>query len=257
MQSTVGIVIPAYSPNIKKLLKYIQSIDSEIDDPVIQVELDSPEKTAEKHLKSTPASVNRVPHRRGKGAAIRQGFSKLDTDILAFVDADGSTSANQLKMLINTIATEQADLAIGSRRHPDSEKHLYDEYHRKYLGDIFAIISRSLLNVQLYDYQCGVKAFSASCWNELRPNSYERNFGWDIEILSLAHMHGFDIKEIPIRWCDCTESTVSPLKTPIDLLRAVFVACWRTNLRTTKIRYICDNINHNLKERLNINIVDN
>jgi glycosyltransferase involved in cell wall biosynthesis len=52
----------------------------------------------------------------GKGGVIREAFARSDADLVGFVDADGATPPSELLRL--TAATEHADGAIASRRHP-------------------------------------------------------------------------------------------------------------------------------------------
>ena len=58
------------------------------------------------------------PRRLGKGGAVREGFSSADTPYVGFMDADASTSVEQMIALFDEL--EQADCVVGSRWLPGS-----------------------------------------------------------------------------------------------------------------------------------------
>lgn len=51
----------------------------------------------------------------GKGAAIRASLNECATEIVVFMDADGSHDANDIPNMIRPIIDKTADLAVGSR----------------------------------------------------------------------------------------------------------------------------------------------
>lgn len=49
------------------------------------------------------------------------GFDALDTDVYAYVDADGSIPAASIADIVRQVRDGTAAVSIGSRRHPASE----------------------------------------------------------------------------------------------------------------------------------------
>jgi len=225
---TVGVVVPAYNPDIEVLSTYLDEIVRAVDPDTLRVELDG--QSGAERLAATPAEVAVSTERRGKGKALTEGFDALDTDVLAFVDADGATPAPQLARVVDTVTDGGADLAVGSRRHPDATVENSQSRLRTVMGDSFAWLARRLLGVSLYDYQCGAKALTAAAWDRIRPGITERGFAWDVELLGLAGSQDLRIQEVPVTWHDHPDSTVSPVRTGIDLGRALV----RTRLRTAQ-----------------------
>jgi hypothetical protein len=84
MGKTVGIVIPAYKPDVSRLVTYASSLLYEIDSAKVHIELDDPTGEVDFGSTSLPEaiSVNTESRRRGKGAAITHGFEALDTEYL-------------------------------------------------------------------------------------------------------------------------------------------------------------------------------
>ena len=220
----LGIVVPAFRPDAERLASYLRDLDAELDPVAIRVELDAPEAGVERTLSALDMSsldVNAVTRRRGKGAAITAGFEALSTDRLAFADADGSTAAAELASVVG--ALEGADIAAGSRRHPEATVVGHRTLVRRLLGDGFAWIARRALDSSLYDYQCGAKALTAEAWATVRGHLYEPGFAWDIELLAVAGALGLAVREVPIVWTDRPGSTVDPLRTALSMGKALLV----------------------------------
>ena len=224
MSTTVGVVIPAYRPDVPELRRYVTAITETLAPETVVIELDAPESGVEAELSDLPAVIETVPYRRGKGAAITAGFEYLETDVLVFADADGSTPVDSLASVVEPVTAGEADLAVGSRRHPESEVASHQTFARRFLGDGFAWLAGTLLSVSLYDYQCGAKAITADGWDRVRSHLYEPGFAWDVELAAIAGALDLRVLEVPIRWEDRPGSTVSPVQDSVALFRALLSA---------------------------------
>lgn len=142
---STGIIIPAYNPDISTLTAYVKSIKDLISPSKIRIEIDSPKQKQIDRLGKTSADINISEERRGKGSAIMDGFDSLETDILAFADADGSVPASSLAEIIRQIEQGSTDVSIASRRHPSSQIISHQTIARRLLGDGFAFIARKML----------------------------------------------------------------------------------------------------------------
>ena len=230
IMGSVGIVIPAYRPDPTLLADYITTLNKRLSPAAIRIELDGSVSHINHVLADLPETVtaNTVDSRRGKGAAVTDGFEALIAndaiDILAFVDADGSTHAESVADLLNPILETDADVSVGSRRHPDATIASHQTIMRRRLGDGFAWLARRLLDVQLYDYQCGAKAVTREAWRKIRTHLHESGFAWDFEFISTANALEYQVVEVPVRWEDRPKSTVSPMKTALHLARSLIIS---------------------------------
>lgn len=59
---------------------------------------------------------------RGKGAAIKMAIAQIDSDVLVFMDADGSHNPDDIPKIIQPILEAKADLVIASRMLGGSEE---------------------------------------------------------------------------------------------------------------------------------------
>jgi len=230
MAPSVGIVVPAFRPDVASLERYVDALHETVAPERIRIELDDPNPGVEERCRELPATVNVSPERRGKGAAITAGFQALSTDVLAFADADGATPAASVADVVAPVTAGRADLSVGSRRHPDAVVESHQTFARRRLGDAFAWLARRLLDADLYDYQCGAKAISARTWADVADHLYESGFAWDIELIAMAAALELAIEEVPVRWEDQPDSTVSPVGTTVELGVALFVARHRAKL---------------------------
>jgi glycosyltransferase involved in cell wall biosynthesis len=241
MTRSVGVVIPAYHPDVDRLAAYVDALTETVTPETIRVELDAADPDVRARIDALPVTVNEAERRRGKGAAITAGFEALSTDVLAFADADGSTPAASIADVIRPVAAGDADLAAGSRRHPEATVESHQTVARRHLGDGFAWLARRLLDVGLYDYQCGAKALSREAWTRVRPHLREPGFAWDIELVAVADAVGCRIVEVPVVWEDRPESTVSPVRTTLRLARGLVVARHRARLlRNDRLHALLD-----------------
>jgi glycosyltransferase involved in cell wall biosynthesis len=226
MSQSLGVVVPAYQPDTDRLTAYVTALLDRLDPAVVRIELDTPSDRTVADLEALdgPVTVATTPYRRGKGAAITAGFEALETDILAFADADGSTPPASLARIVEQITEGRADVSVGSRRHPDARVTSHQTVARRLLGDGFAWLARTLLDADLHDFQCGAKAITRPAWQEVREHIYEAGFAWDIELIAMAVALELRVVEVPIEWEDKPGSTVEPVRTTLRLARALVTA---------------------------------
>jgi Glycosyltransferases, probably involved in cell wall biogenesis len=227
----LGIVIPAFRPDIERLAAYVRALKDRLSPVTIRIEIDEPLPETVDQLTDIPAEVSAVAHRRGKGRAITQGFERLDTDVLAFADADGSTTPESLDRVIEPVTAGEVDLSVGSRRHPDARVRGHQTLGRRHLGDVFAWLARHLVEAQLYDYQCGAKALAHDTWKTVREQLREPGFAWDIELIALTAASGRRVIEVPVEWKDQPGTTVAPVRDGARMLRGLVVAHHRAEVK--------------------------
>lgn len=133
----------------------------------------------------------------GKGAAIKRGLLLATGDILGFLDADLSVHPRDFMRLVAAI-DDGADLAIGSRRLPESNVIEPQPFFRRVLGGAYSILARVLVDTNVRDFQCGCKAFRRALWNSLDISC--DGFAFDTELIAKAHNQGFSIAEVPVTW---------------------------------------------------------
>jgi len=143
----------------------------------------------------------------GKGAAVRAGMRQAQGKYRLFMDADHSTHICEWTKA-KALLLRDADVAIASRRHPESVLAVRQPRWRELLGQGFNLCVRMLAGVSFADTQCGFKAFRAEAADAIFSRLISRGFGFDVEALWLAERLGFRIAEFPVRWVNDPASKV-------------------------------------------------
>ena len=156
---------------------------------------------AERASRSLPAvRVLDIPERVGKGGAVLAGMDMAQGARVLFADADAATAPDSLLQL--AAALDGVDIAIGSRRMPESEIAVSQPWRRRLLGSLFASTVRTLFAMPFRDTQCGAKAFRLAAARRLVPLVHERFWAFDVDLLLCAREQGFSIAEVPVQWSD-------------------------------------------------------
>jgi len=210
MKPAISIIIPAFDEqdrlgsSIEKILEYVgrEKLFAEliiVDDG----SNDATAATAEKACAAFPeiqTNVIRYEKNRGKGYAVKIGLLASKADIALFSDADLSTPIEELSKLVKPIQDDDFDLTFGSRALDRSLIGVHQPWRREQGGKVFNFIVKTLTGLPFWDTQCGFKAFNMKKFRPLLELMQIERFGFDVEFLYVANLHGLRLKEIPVRW---------------------------------------------------------
>lgn len=135
---------------------------------------------------------------RGKSFAIRLGMSKAKGDYVMFIDSGMEIDPNGISMLVEHMEWYNADVIVGSKRHPAS----YVDYtwQRKVLSYGYYYFVKFVFGVPVHDTQAGIKIFKKHVLEKVLPRLVEKRFAGDLEMLVVTRRLGFQrIFEAPIR----------------------------------------------------------
>lgn len=130
--------------------------------------------------------------RQGYGAACWAGVCALatDTEVVAFLDGDGSQSPEELGIVLEPIARGRADFVLGARR--------FDGAH-----PLHAALG-SKLAAQLISWRHGLRLTDIAPFRAIRVDLLrrldvrDRAYGWPVEMVAKAAAHGARIVEVPV-----------------------------------------------------------
>lgn len=160
----------------------------------------------------------RVLHekQRGKGHAVRSGMLIARGDYRFMADADLSMPVEGISQFLPP-ALEQLDIAIGSREVPGAVRY-HEPVYRHIGGRAINLLIRLLALPGLHDTQCGFKCFRGPVADDLFLNQTMTGWSFDVELLYVARLRGYQIEEIPVHWYYRSESKVNPVKDAMRLI---------------------------------------
>ncbi len=134
---------------------------------------------------------------RGKGYAIKYGVNFITKDLVTFLDADMELDPKQIIILLEYMRDNNADIVVGSKRHPFSTIEYYPLL-RKFLSQMYNFILRLLLGLNLRDTQAGFKLMKREAVQRIFPKMRVKRYAFDVEFLAYATRYGYKIVEAPI-----------------------------------------------------------
>ncbi len=175
-------------------------------------------------------SVLEINVNQGKAEAVRQGMvyalKNITSNWYGYLDADLSTDLAEVKRLTSFFSNEKKFI-FGSR-FQRLGSNINRKTHRHYLGRFFATLVSKLLQLRVYDTQCGAKFFQKQLALQLFDHSFKTKWIFDVEIFfRIQQVSNYNIEniaeEIPLnRWKDIAGSKIRLidfLKIPIELIK--------------------------------------
>jgi dolichyl-phosphate beta-glucosyltransferase len=208
---SLSIVIPAYNEaariahSLEAIGNYVRR-NTDADFELIVVDDGSSDNTVEVVERSLPKTANlhsriiRYAPNRGKGYAVRQGLLAARAPVALFSDADLSTPITELPKLVDLICNGSCDVAFGSRALDRRLIETPQPFYRDRAGRAFNAALRAATGLPFSDTQCGFKAFRMAACRQILESSTVDGFGFDVELLFVAHRAGLRLQEVPVRW---------------------------------------------------------
>ena len=219
--TSLSIIIPAYneSARIGKTLREVVAYLGERPGggEVIVVDDGSKDDTsrvaeavfAGRPVPAVEGRVIRVEPNRGKGHAVRAGLLAARHAVAAFFDADLSMPVTETPKLVEPIRSGQYDVVFGSRALDRRLIGTHQPWAREQSGRVFNLIMKLLTGLPFKDTQCGFKAFRMDVCRPVVEGALIDRFGFDVELLLIAHRAQLRMLEYPVRWDDVAGGTVS------------------------------------------------
>lgn len=165
--------------------------------------------------------VHFAAQHHGKGSVIREAWALApDADWLAFVDADGSVSAEDMLDLIGRAVTSGVSV-LGIRKRTETT-HIKESFRRGLAHRGFLLAARFLLGLRCADPQCGAKVLKGREYRAIAAKLVEKGFAFDSELLAALNHHGAKWTEVPVNWAEKNGGKVKLLRDAWGMLRALF-----------------------------------
>lgn len=233
--ATVHLVIPCYqeSGRIEPFLKELCAVTRELGGVTILVVEDGSDAEETARMRGIIAPLCRqnehllpplfLPQNLGKGGAVYAGWDQAPSvDWLAFVDADGSCSANEVSNLIRRVRQQPAPLtAVFASRWDQTSSKVQRQWKRRLMGRIFGTLVATLLRIPIHDSQCGLKLVPRAAYQRIAPTLRIHGFAFDVELLAALHDSGCDFEEVSIAWHETPGGHVHLIRDSFRMARDV------------------------------------
>jgi len=209
----LSVVVPAYREgrriyaNLQRLLAELDQLGCEyevivVSDGNTDETVSEAERVASPRLRVLQYAVN-----RGKGYALSHGVAHASGDLVTFIDADMELHPREISQFIRILKQENADIVIGSKRHPASRVHY--PIFRRFESLVYQLLIGALFSLGVRDTQTGLKLFRRQVLAEVLPLLAVKQFAFDLELLVVAQLLGYRrIVEAPIELSYQFESTI-------------------------------------------------
>jgi len=191
--NNVSVIIPALNEEepIGGVVREVSA--TKIPGDIIVVDNGSTDQTANR-AREAGARVVKAP--RGYGRACAAGVAALrpESEIVVFLDGDGSDCPEFMNQLVNPIVAEKYDFVIGSRtggRREQGSMNLQQIVAGRIAGWLMSI----LYGVRYTD-MCPFRAIRRATLEKLGMR--EQTYGWNLEMQMKAARAGLRILEVPV-----------------------------------------------------------
>lgn len=228
---SISIAIPAYNEE-KRLPATLDAILAYLDQrdfsPVEILVVDDGSRDGTAALVERYAARDRRirllrnPGNRGKGYSVRHGMLEARHDWVLFTDADLSAPIEDLDILLEAAARENAAIAIGSRAVDRSLVGVHQPFWREMSGRAFNLLMRVANGLPFQDTQCGFKLYRRDAAQAVFMRQTLDGFSFDVEDLVIAKSLGLRTIEVAVHWNNVEGTTVGALqgiKSFADLLK--------------------------------------
>ena len=199
----LSVIIPAYNEEgrVLKTIRHVRDLFNEfgMDHEIIVVDDGSTDGTFNEATSEQFDNVKVVGYKqnRGKGYAIKYGLTFITKDLVTFLDADMELDPGQISILFEYMLKNDADIVVGSKRHPLSRIEYYPLL-RRFLSQMYNIVLRLLLQLEIRDTQAGFKLMRREPVQNIFPMMRVKRYAFDVEFLAYATRFGYKIVEAPI-----------------------------------------------------------
>ena len=237
-----GIVVPCYNEEerlqFSEFSKFFKKDNTTFFCFVDDGSTDDTKKIVADFVKKNPERAQAVflSFNQGKAESVRQGIKTLikthKFEFVGYWDADLATPLSTITEFIGKFQSSRSLVAVCGSRILRLGASIHRLVLRHYLGRVFSTVASNILNLTVYDTQCGAKLFRTEHAELIFSEHFISRWFFDVELFARSiELMGREktinsIYEIPLRkWHEQGDSKVSwgrIILTPIELLRIYY-----------------------------------
>lgn len=153
---------------------------------------------------------------KGRGLALRRSFLEFPADFAVYMDVDLATDLSALPTMMRGLDNEAYDIVTGSRFAPGSQ--IQRSLLREIVSRGYVWLVKAMFHTPLSDLQCGFKGINKKVVANIVPQTKDKEWFFDTELLLLAEQNNYKIKSIPINW---VETRSIGRKSKVKLIKSI------------------------------------
>ena len=237
-----GIVVPCYNEEerlqFSEFSKFFKKDNTTFFCFVDDGSTDGTKKIVTDFVEKNPERAQAVflSFNQGKAESVRQGIKTLikthKFEFVGYWDADLATPLSTITEFIGKFQSSRSLVAVCGSRILRLGASIHRLVLRHYLGRVFSTLASNILNIPVYDTQCGAKLFRTEHAELIFSENFISRWFFDVELFArsielMGREKTFNsIYEMPLsKWHEQGDSKVSwgsIIWTPIELLRIYY-----------------------------------
>ena len=237
-----GIVVPCYNEEerlqFSEFSKFFKKDNTTFFCFVDDGSTDGTKKIVTDFVEKNPERAQAVflSFNQGKAESVRQGIKTLikthKFEFVGYWDADLATPLSTITEFIGKFQSSRSLVAVCGSRILRLGASIHRLVLRHYLGRVFSTLASNILNIPVYDTQCGAKLFRTEHAELIFSEHFISRWFFDVELFArsielMGREKTFNsIYEMPLsKWHEQGDSKVSwgsIIWTPIELLRIYY-----------------------------------
>lgn len=213
----IAVLIPVYNEELT-IKKVVSDFKKELPSAAVYVyDNNSSDRTIVEAEQA--GAIIRHEYKQGKGNVVRKMFSEIDADFYVLVDGDDTYPAESVREMLRIAADGKADMVNGDRlsngSYMNENKRAFHDFGNSFVRNSINFLFRS----DVKDIMTGYRVFN---------RKFVKNFpvmskGFEIETEMTIHAldKNFMIQEVPIKYRDRPEGSMSKLNTFSDGIRVL------------------------------------
>jgi dolichol-phosphate hexosyltransferase len=223
---TIGVIIPTLNEEqtIGEILDKVKGIRLPAYTSTLVIDGGSTDHTLDICKRKNVDVI--VQRGKGKGSAMREAVNKIDSDLLVFIDGDGTYPAENMSSLVMPLLEDKADMVVGSRiKRQKGSVGGFNSVGNK----IFNRAINFALGSSVTDSLSGYRTLRRETFNELVL--FSDRFEIEVEITVEAIAKGLRILEVPITYGTRTGSKtkLNPLSDGANIARSLLFILMNVN----------------------------
>ena len=216
MRKRTAALIPSFN-EARYIGAIVEQLKHEV--PAVYVVDDGSEDDTAAIARARGAIVISNPVNRGKGASLREGFSRIlkdGFDYVLILDGDGQHQAEDIDRFFGKMEESGAGIVIGNRMRDKKAM----PFIRVAVNTFMSFVISRISGQDIPDTQCGFRLIKRQVLENLRLES--ANYEMESELLIKASARGWKIASTPILTVyDGEKSRIDPVKDTVRFLRLI------------------------------------